>query len=252
MPGGATHQQRRRWPASVAGALPAVGLALALVLLAGCGDAGPQAPIGLPVYFTCDTQGRLEPCGCFKGQFGGLTRLKTVLDAEAPAHALRVDVGDSIGGAEDYDLVQYKYMLQAFAAMKYDAVNAGHREARLALDQLRELKRSAPVPLLSANLVEKIDAKPVLEPWRLVERGGLRIALVGLVEPRGLGDDLGAGLAVADMATTLAQLLPELRSKIAGMLNQPATKLVRMIGTPGQQLAQVLGARREQLEKQAS
>ena len=48
----------------------------------------------------------------FQGPFGGLTRLKTVLDAEAPARRSAVDVGDAIGGREDYDLIQYGYMLR--------------------------------------------------------------------------------------------------------------------------------------------
>jgi len=186
---------------------------LLLALGGGCGGPSPATVSRLPVYFTCDTRGRLEPCGCFKGQFGGLTRLKTVLSAEAPLNALRVDVGDSIGGKEDFDIIQYHYMLQAFAAMKYDAVNIGHREARLSLGQLRELKRQSPVPLVSANLLDKASGQLVFDALRFVERDGLRIALVGLLEPRGITEELGEGLAVADMATTLAKLLPELRSK---------------------------------------
>ena len=78
---------------------------------------------------------RLEPCGCFDGQFGGLTRLKTVLD-DAPENALRVDVGDAAAGREDYDLIEYRYMLRAFATMKFDALNVGHREAQLTASQL--------------------------------------------------------------------------------------------------------------------
>ena len=113
--------------------------------------------LDLPVYFTCDTHGRLEPCGCFAGQFGGLTRLKTVLDAEAPAGALRVDVGDAIGGHEDYDLIEYRYMLRAFAAMNYDALNIGAREAQFTAAQLQEIRKHFPVPILSANLLDKAD-----------------------------------------------------------------------------------------------
>ena len=81
-------------------------------LAAGCHQPPPPT-LDLPVYFTCDTRGRLEPCGCFVGQFGGLTRLKTVLDAEASTNALRVDVGDAIDGNEDYEFMEYRYMLRA-------------------------------------------------------------------------------------------------------------------------------------------
>jgi hypothetical protein len=180
---------------------------------ASCGGPAQRAEFELPIYFTCDTRGRLEPCGCFTGQFGGLTRLKTVLDGEGPDHALRVDVGDAIAGHEDYDLIEYRYLLRAFAAMKYDALNLGHREARLSAAQLQEIKRNAPVPVLSANLLDKSSGKPIFDSYRIIERGGFRIALIGVLDPRGLGDDLGDGIVVADMNSTLTRCLTELRGK---------------------------------------
>jgi hypothetical protein len=169
--------------------------------------------LDLPIYFTCDTRGRLEPCGCFTGQYGGLTRLKTVLDAEAPPGALRVDIGDAIGGRQDYDLIQYRYMLRAYAAMKYDALNIGQREAQLSAAQLRELRTSSPVPMLSANLLDKATRKPIFDPCRIVVRNGCRVALIGLLDARGLGEDLGAGLEVDGMESTLARQLAQVRPK---------------------------------------
>jgi hypothetical protein len=167
----------------------------------------------LPIYFTCDTRGRLEPCGCFTGQFGGLTRLKTVLDGEAPDHAVRVDVGDAIAGQEDYDLIEYRYLLRAFAAMKYDALNLGHGEARLSAARLQEIKRNSPVTILSANVLDKASGKPIFDAYRIIERGGFRVALIGVVDPRGLGEELGAGLLVADMNSTLTRCLAEVRAR---------------------------------------
>lgn len=188
-------------------------LVILCVLFSGCGRPPQRSAAELPVYFTCDTRGRLEPCGCFKGQFGGLTRLKTVLDAEAPAGAIRVDVGDAIGGREDYDVIQYRYMLRAFAAMKYDALNLGCREAQLSAAQLREIKGVSPVPILSANLLDKATGKPIFDSYRIVQRSGVRIGLIGVLDPRGLGDDLGPGLNVSDMESTLARLIAEVRPK---------------------------------------
>jgi len=183
------------------------------LLLCGCGGRSGSGTVDLPIYFTCDTRGRLEPCGCFTGQYGGLTRLKTVLDAEAPPGALRVDIGDAIGGHEDYDLIQYRYLLEAFGAMKYDALNIGCREAQLTAAQLRQLRTSSPVPLLSANLLDKASRKPIFDPCRIVVRNGCRVALIGLVDPRGLGEDLGAGLEAEAMESALARELAQVRSK---------------------------------------
>jgi hypothetical protein len=187
-------------------------LLLLCLLLAGCG-APPKSTLDLPIEFTCDTRGRLEPCGCFKGQFGGLTRLKTVMDSENLPNTVRLDVGDAIGGHEDYDLIQYRYMLQAFAAMKYDALNLGHREAHLTAAQLRELKKASPVPLLSANLLDKATGQPIFDSWRLLQRRDRKIAVIGLLDPQGLEQELGDGLKVADMESTLARLLPEVRKQ---------------------------------------
>lgn len=167
--------------------------------------------LDLPVYFTCDINGRLKPCGCFTGQYGGMTRLKTYLDAQGSAASLRVDVGDAIAGREDFDVVAYRYVLQAFADLDYDAVNVGHREARLSAAELREIRQSSPVPILSANLLDQSTREPLFEPYRIVEEGGFRIAIVGVVDPRGLEAELGEGLEVAEMATPLTRLLPDLR-----------------------------------------
>ena len=136
--------------------------------------------------------------GCFTGQYGGLTRLKTVLDAEAPANALLVDVGDAVGGHEDYDLIEYRYVLRAFAAMNYDALNIGGREAQFSAAQLREIKKNSPAPIISANLLDQASRQPLFDSYRLVRRGPMRLAIIGVLDPRA-AENPGAGLLVGDM-----------------------------------------------------
>jgi Cytochrome c554 and c-prime len=184
-----------------------------ILLTTSCGRAPHVTSLELPVYFTCDTEGRLEPCDCFIGQFGGLTRLKTVLDAEASAGALRVDVGDAIGGHEDYDLIEYRYILQAFKAMNYDALNIGAREAHFTATQLQEIKRTSPAPLVSANLLNKADQKPIFDSYRIIQRGKFRIAIIGVLDSTGLGEKPGDGLVVSDMGSAIERCLSELHGK---------------------------------------
>lgn len=204
-----------RWACALSRPLrrgPALLLA-GMLLLAGCGPREVRAPVEVPIYFTCDTRGRLEPCGCFEGQFGGLTRLKTVLDAAPEAQTLRLDVGDALAGSEDFDLIEYRYMQRAFAAMHYDALNLGHREAQLSIAQLRDLKRTATAPMISANLLDKSTGLPVFDSWRVVERGGYRIAIIGVLDPRGAGDSLGEGVLIGDMASAITRCVQEVRPK---------------------------------------
>jgi hypothetical protein len=181
------------------------------VVLCGCEKRASNQAFELPIFFTCDTQGRLEPCGCFAGQFGGLTRLRSVL-ASQPRVSVRVDVGDAIGGREDYDIIQYRYMLQAFADMNYDVLNAGHREAQLSATQLQDLRTHSPLPLMSANLVDRSSRKPLLDSYRIVQRNGMRICLVGVVDPNGVGE-LGDGLVIEAMESAITRVIEEVRGR---------------------------------------
>ena len=162
----------------------------------------------LAFLFTCDVRGRLVPCGCFSGQLGGLTRIATMVGLGSQPDSVKVDVGDAVRGTADYELMEYRAIQHAFAAMGYDALNLGNREAQLSASELRELKKTAAVPMLSANLLDKTTGAPVFDAYRIIHRGAHRIALVGVLDSRGIGDALGEGLAVENMEVALGKVLP--------------------------------------------
>ena len=183
------------------------------MLASGCHQEAPPPAKSRQacIQFSCDVSGRIEPCGCFTGQLGGLTRLKTVLDA-AQEPSLRVDVGDAIAGSEDYQVMQYREVLRALHLMGYHAANAGRREASLSAATLTSLAKESPVPLISANLFDVTTHAPVLRPWLVAEAGGLRYGIIGIVDPASLPEGgLGAGLSASDPASAISALLPEVR-----------------------------------------
>jgi len=196
---------------------------IAILLLAGlCVTAwlaiGPTKstqpqPRPLSFLLTCDVRGRLVPCGCFSGQLGGLTRIASIFGKGVSPDSVKLDAGDAIAGAADYEQIQYGYLQKAFATMGYEALNAGHREARLSLEELRRIKSSAPVPIVSANLLDKSSGAPVFEPWRIITKGDWRIAIIGVLDPRGIEETLGAGLRVEEMDVALEKALPKLKDQ---------------------------------------
>ncbi len=165
----------------------------------------------LNVWLTADVRGRLVPCGCFTGQFGGLTRVSTTLGEPDPKHALRLDAGDALEGPDDYHRIELGYIYKAFARMGYDAANLGHREARLSESDLRTLAAQSTVPLLSANLLDSASGAPLLKTHTVAKRGGWRIAIVGVMDEGISPEQLGSGLRVEKMSTTIGQLLPALK-----------------------------------------
>jgi hypothetical protein len=181
-------------------------------LLLGCSKPASK-PHELTIQFTADVDGRLVPCGCFTGQLGGLTRIATLFGPAGEHDILRLDVGDAIEGPADYQRIEHHYLVRAFAEMGYAALNIGHREAQLSAEQLRDLRSHSAVPLVSANLLDATTHQPVFEPYRIVKRGKWRIAIVGVLDPRGTSETLGSGLMVERMETVLGSLLPQLKSQ---------------------------------------
>lgn len=177
-----------------------LGLLVAAVVAALIYYTKPRESAGDPgmltVYFTCDTSGRLEPCGCFTGQHGGLTRLSTWLEeAKPPGSVLKLDAGGAIAGAADYDIIQYRYLTRAYHAMGFLALNMGGSEARIPADLLATLASTSPVPLLSASLVDEVTRKEVLKPFQIVTIGEKRIGILGVISPNSVPTP-GDGLAV--------------------------------------------------------
>ncbi len=143
---------------------------------------------------------------------GGLTRIATLFRGRPAEHLLRVDAGDALEGPADFQRIEHIAILKAFAAMDYAAANIGHREAQLSLAYLRELHGKTPIPLISANLLDASTREPVFATHRILKTPA-RIAIVGVVDPRGLSESLGEGLAVEKMETALGNLLPKLKTE---------------------------------------
>ena len=184
---------------------------LVCMLVGGCSKPpDSRAPLDVSFDWTCDAHGRLEPCGCFTGQNGGLTRVSTLLHTPPAAGApLLADVGNAIAGTADYQVIQYRYMQKAFASMGYQALNVGEREAGLSVAELGKLRDASPVPMVSANLLDRASGQRVFPPYRIVQVSNYRVAFLGV-----LGDvpeeNLGAGLVVEPMKPAIARVLPEI------------------------------------------
>jgi hypothetical protein len=172
---------------------------------------GPSPDHALDVWFTGDIRGRLVPCGCFTGQFGGLTRIATMMGAAPPASTLKVDIGDAIEGTADYERIKLGFVHRALGQLGFDAANLGHREAALDAQQLRSLARESPVPLLSANLLDAASGEPVVKSHVIVKKGGWRIAIVGVMDSRIASGQPGGGLRIDRPEDSLARILPSLK-----------------------------------------
>lgn len=189
---------------------------LFFILLSQAGATPPMQSWEVTVLFTHDLHSQFLPKAAEEGgESGGYARLKTALDRERAEHpeALTVDAGDFSSSS----LMRTLYTSQAaelrtMGALGYDAVTAGDRDFALGGEGFAQMLEAAarsgerlPAVVLSnyrpsqdnpARLdLQRAMAAGGLQDYILVERGGLRIGIFGL-----MGQDAAACASVSGFA----------------------------------------------------
>ena len=192
-----------------------LALALALLLGSGC-PSRAQEEGTLTIFHTNDLQGQLLPAPYFdEAGLGGFPRLCQILRSMAKGPgSLVVDGGDALGPdpLSRWDGGKLAWDLMGEAG--YRAVVAGNHEFDYGLDTLRVRAAGGPA-LLGANIGVS-DQPPPLAPFVVVERQGLRVALVGLTSPavqRIINSRRNHGLQFTDPKLALRQALDSLQGR---------------------------------------
>ncbi|MBN2590503.1 MAG: hypothetical protein JXA96_11635 [Sedimentisphaerales bacterium] len=176
----------------------------------GAGKVNP--PELFSIFYTCDTSGHIEPCGCVGGMAGGLSRRQTYLVQSKPSDFLLVDAGDVTAGYRPWEILELEYILKGYEQMGYHAVNVGRREVLIKYDDLKNLKNQYS-QFVSANL-QGPDGKLVFEPFVVVKlSNGYRCGIIGILDDNLQEDEIGDGLTVTPPSDALSKYLPELKKK---------------------------------------
>lgn len=139
------------------------------------------------VLHTNDVHGQTLPRERKGETFGGLARLAAKVnelrdEAQAAGDVLFVvDGGDWFQGTPEGVVDGGKAFVEALAAIGYDAMCVGNHEFDFGVPNLRAILDEAQVPAVCANLIDRKTGErvPWVAPWRIVERGGLKVAFVG-------------------------------------------------------------------------
>ncbi|OPZ31401.1 MAG: Trifunctional nucleotide phosphoesterase protein YfkN precursor [Lentisphaerae bacterium ADurb.BinA184] len=159
---------------------------------------GLAAEVELTLLQTTDIHCYLErsdnlPAG------GGWLRLSTLIEAErqraGPGRCLLIDCGDSIQGTLEATATESRVAVGLLKAMRYDVWVPGNHDLDFGIERLLAAAAALEPGLLCGNLRLHpqglpAGAEPAAEPtavpavsfpaWRLFERGGARVAVIGM------------------------------------------------------------------------
>ena len=201
---------------------------LLCVAAAGCAPAvaathaGPQS-LDLVVAAVTDVHGRLRGWNYEADRADpvrGLARAATIVDslrAGAPGRVILLDAGDLLqGNSLTYVAARVAGpeaphpVIAAMNAMQYDAAAVGNHEFNYGVPFLDRVVAQARFPFLAANAYRTSGA-PLTRRWTMVERQGVRVAIVGATSPGSVvwDRDLLAGRVV------IHDVVPDVRSAVA-------------------------------------
>ena len=132
---------------------------------------------------TNDTHGHFWPNA--KGEYGFAAQ-KTIIDrvrAEVEKNGgsvILLNAGDFNTGVPESDMLTAEPDIKAFNLMGYEATTLGNHEFDNPLQVLDMQESWANFPFLSANVINDKTGKPLVKPYTVLDKQGLKIAVVGL------------------------------------------------------------------------
>lgn len=209
------------------------------------GQRTATAPADLVLFAVSEHRGSLEPCACVKRPRGSLGRFLGYVQASrdaAPAPSLLAHGGYWLADAIDYAgqlrkevALADQWMFRAMRELSWSAVNVtAHDVAGLvALRQTGIDVSIGELPLVSAHL-----SGPGIEPYRVVDRGGVRVGFTGLSgEAPSMADLAPYSIAPASAAKAVIE---ELRGKVDVLVILAWTPSGRSVADPYRALADVV------------
>lgn len=157
---------------------------------------------------------------------GGLSRVCTYVKQQreqlGKENVILLDNGDILQGQPTayyynfIDTVSSHICSDALNYIGYDAGTVGNHDVETGHAVYDRWIEQCKFPILGANVIDTATGRPYWKPYTIIERNGLRIAVLGMLTPgipQWLPERLWSGLRFDDMVETARLWMPVLRYK---------------------------------------
>lgn len=238
---------------------------LCLCCLMALAATAQDRDVHIRIIETSDVHGNYYPYDFIAGRpwDGGLSRVAAYVARQREAlgrdHVVVLDNGDILQGqpsAYYYNFMDTTTVHACAAALNfigYDAGTVGNHDVETGHRVYDRWVADCRHPVLGANVLRREDGQPYWKPYTLIEKDGVRIAVLGLLTPaipQWLPENLWAGLRFDDMVEAARRWMPVLREEekadiVVGLFHSG-------VGTPIDAEAAARGASLERMLEHAS
>ena len=205
---------------------------LLVVSFASCGkDTIKDGEYNLEVYATNDLHGRFFD-SLYVSKQGQLvhpyslasisTKMKEARENTDDNNVILLDIGDHLQGdnAAFYynfiDSVSEHIFAKVMNYMKYDAVVVGNHDIEPGANVYDRVEKELNAPYLAANAIDVNTNEPYFEPYTILNKNGVKVAVIGLTNPNipnWLSPHLWKDIEFKEIVPTLEQWVKHVREK---------------------------------------
>lgn len=186
-----------------------------------------EREVKLKILQTSDVHGNYYPYNLItqKEWDGSLARIYALVQKEREIYKnnlILLDNGDILQGQPTayyynyIDTVSPHLCAEMMNYMKYDAGNMGNHDVETGHRVFDRWIGECNFPVLGANIIDTATGKTHLEPYKVLERDGVKIVILGMITPAipaWLSENLWQGLRFDDMEQTARKWMKIIREK---------------------------------------
>ena len=195
-------------------------LSFILILLFSCSGREQKS---ITILLTTDVHGVIYPYDFIekeeiKASLASVSSyVRKVREDASPV--ILLDNGDNLQGQPPVyyynfiDTVSPHILAEVMNFLDYDACTVGNHDIEAGHAVYDDLVGQYDFPLLAANAVSKATGKPYFNPYTIIEKNGLKVAILGLITPavpQWLPPELYSGIEFRDMLETAKLYMPEI------------------------------------------
>lgn len=186
-----------------------------------------EREVKLKFIETSDIHGNFFPYNFItkKSDSGSLARIYSLIESrreEFGDNLILIDNGDILQGQPSsyyynyIDTTSVHLCAQMLNYMGYSVGNIGNHDIEVGRSTMERWIKDCNFPILGANIINRKTGEPSLEPYTIIEREGIKVAILGMVTPAipfWLPESLWQGLYFDDMEKTARKWLNIIKKK---------------------------------------
>jgi len=197
-----------------------------IISLSGC-NKQKQSHVNIKIIQTTDVHGTIFPYDFInnKETTNSLANIYTFVKQirnQNPGRVVLLDNGDFLQGQPTVyyynfeDTISPHIAAEVLNFMKYDAATVGNHDIETGHAVYDRFRREINMPYMAANVINTKTGKPYFTPYTVIERQGIKIAVLGLITPgipNWLPENIWSNMKFTDMVETAKKWVKIIKEK---------------------------------------